>query len=98
MKYHLQQTVLLNTPESEKITPRSCKAGQSLSKHIAVKQIESNTYRPQSSLSVTTPSIRRTLQSKCLTFNLFYCYMFAQELPSHTYAVAMSLYQIITIM
>ena len=30
----------------------------------------------------------------CLTFNLFYCYVFAQELPSHTFAVAMSLYQI----
>ena len=24
----------------------------------------------------------------------FYCYVFAQELPSHTFAIAMSLYQI----
>ena len=27
--------------------------------------------------------------------NLFYCYVFAQELPSHTFAIAMSPYQII---
>ena len=30
---------------------------------------------------------------KRLTFNLFYCYVSAQELPSHTFAVAMRLYQ-----
>ena len=36
----------------------------------------------------------RPSRSKRLTFNLFYCYVSAQELPSHTFAVAMSLYQI----
>ena len=30
-----------------------------------------------------------------ITFNLFYYYVSAQELPSHTFAIAMSLYQIV---
>ena len=46
------------------------------------------TFRP-----VSYCSWQRPLQSKCLTFNLLYCYVFAQEMPSPTYAVAMSLYQ-----
>ena len=59
-------------------------AGQFLSEHVAVKQVEGMTFQPRRSSSVTRP-----LQSKRLTFNLF-----DQEFPSHISAVAMSLYQI----
>ena len=70
--------------------------GQFLSGHIAVKQVEGKTFRPQRSSSVTILYCNwwRPSRSKRLTFNLFYCYVSAQELPSRTFAVAMSLYQI----
>ena len=70
--------------------------GQFLSEHVAVKQVEGKTFRPQrSSVTILYCNWRRPLRSKRLTFNLFYCYLFTQELPSHTFAQAMSLYQII---
>ena len=70
--------------------------GQFLSGHIAVKQVEGKMFRPRRSSSITILYCNwwRPSQSKCFTFNLFYCYVSAQELPSHTFAVAMSLYQI----
>ena len=56
-------------------------AGQFLREHVAVKQVESKTFRPRRS---SYCNWRRPLWSKRLSFNLlFYCYMFAQELPSH---------------
>ena len=55
-------------------------AGQFLSKQVAVKQVESKTFRPH---EVQHCNWRRPSWSKRLTFNLFHCYVFAQELPSH---------------
>ena len=73
--------------------------GQFLSGHVAVKQVEGKTFWLRRSSSVTIPdNWWRPSRLKCLTFNLFYCYVSAEELPSHTFAVAMSLYQILCIM
>ena len=60
-------------------------AGQFLSTHVALKQVESKTFWLQWSPSVTIQycNWRRPLVSKRLTLNLFYCYVFAQKLPSH---------------
>ena len=65
---------------------------QFLSRHVAVIQIEGKTFQPQRSSSVTIQYCNwwRPSQSKRLTFNLYYCHMSAQELPSHTFAVAWS--------
>ena len=71
--------------------------GQFLSRHVAVKQIGGKTFRPRRSSSVTIRQYCnwwRPSRSKRLTSNLFYCYVSAQDLPSHTFAVAMSLFQI----